>query len=92
MWRIFSKKNRTYTIGAVVAFVIIVYVVYRYVLSGTFVGDWFRRAMGNPSSIILTEKQSRTQGTMPGYEGGGTSLSPFVLSGEVQTPEAKGTN
>ena len=41
MWRIFSKKNRNYTIGGVIAFVVFVFVIYKYVFKGTAIG-WNR--------------------------------------------------
>ena len=45
MWRIFSKKNRNYTIGGVLAFVVIVFLIYKYVLKGTMFGETVRGAM-----------------------------------------------
>ena len=53
LWGIFNKKNRTYTIGGVVAFVVIVYVVYRYAIRGTWIGNWFASLMGNPTEAVL---------------------------------------
>ena len=49
MWRIFSKKNRNYTIGGVLAFVVIVFLIYKYVLKGTMFGGAVRDVMlGDP--------------------------------------------
>ena len=51
MWRIFSKKNRTYTIGGVLAFVVLVFLIYKYVLKGTIFGDTLQQTMRDPTSI-----------------------------------------
>ena len=51
MWRIFSKKNRNYTIGGVIAFVVIVFVIYKYALKGTAIGNTVEQVMRDPTSI-----------------------------------------
>ena len=52
MWRIFNKKNRTYTIGGVLAFVVIVFVVYKYVLAGTAFGKTLAGLMGGGPTVL----------------------------------------
>ena len=52
MWRIFSKKNRTYTIGGVLAFVVIVFLVYKYLLVGTAFGDTLAGLMGGGPTVL----------------------------------------
>ena len=51
MWRIFSKKNRTYTIGGVIAFVVIVFLIYKYVLKGTPVGEAVKGVMSGQVTL-----------------------------------------
>ena len=52
MWRIFNKKNRNYTIAGVVAFVIAVYVVWKYVLPERWQA-WFKSFVADPSGAVL---------------------------------------
>ena len=83
MWRIFSKKNRNYTIGGVVAFVVIVFVIYKYVLKDTAIGKWFKGALDDPATVVSSglgsatweEESYRGRGPISIAEGG-TGRSP----------------
>ena len=74
LWGIFNKKNRTYTIGGVVAFVVIVYVVYRYAIKGTALGNWFAKLMGNPTTAVLGQAGWEKQTYRPIMGGGGEKI------------------
>ena len=75
MWRIFSKKNRNYTIAGVVAFVIATYVVYKYLLPDN-VAAWFRSFVTDPTTFeTALHKQAKS---VQGWAGKGTKTSPMV--------------
>ncbi len=75
MWRIFSKKNRNYTIAGVVAFVIAVYVVYKYVLPEPWQA-WLKSFLIDPASFE-TALHSQAK-RVSGWKGKGTASSPMV--------------
>ena len=86
MWRIFNKKNRTYTIAGSIAFIIVVYVVYRYVLPVRFKA-WVKSFVISPADAVLSgvgspgwEEQTRGHGPISAGEGPGLSKgSPIDL-------------
>ena len=75
MWRIFSKKNRNYTIGGVIAFVVIVFVIYKYVLKGTAIGNTVEQVMRDPTSIAGGYAAGWEEQTYAGMGTGGRKIS-----------------
>ena len=72
MWRIFNKKNRNYTIGGVIAFVIATFLVYRYVLPDR-AKAWLRAFMIKPEMAVGIE----------GWEEESRKRAPIKVTGDT---------
>ena len=86
MWRIFSKKNRNYTIGGVIAFVVFVFVIYKYVLKGTAIGNTVEQVMRDPTSIAGGYAAGWEEQTYSGMGTGGRKIS-VPAGGSGRSPE-----
>ena len=81
MWRIFSKKNRKYTIVGVIAIVVGVYVAWRYLLPAK-AQAWLKSFLYDPTTFESARDSGLTANPVSGWKGAGSKDAPMSIDDE----------